>query len=62
MSERFEFPRDSLWRTKKERCLECPHDTRPEALRWQGKSYRVPKVLLSGDHGAIASWREGRKK
>ena len=34
--------------------LDCPHYTRPEV--WRGK--RVPEVLLSGDHQAIAKWRE----
>lgn len=34
--------------------LDCPHYTRPEVL--DGKA--VPKVLLSGDHQAIAKWRQ----
>jgi tRNA (guanine37-N1)-methyltransferase len=33
--------------------LDCPHYTRPELLDGQA----VPKVLLSGDHKAIAKWR-----
>ena len=33
--------------------LDCPHYTRPECL--EGR--RVPPVLLSGDHAAIARWR-----
>jgi tRNA (guanine37-N1)-methyltransferase len=33
--------------------LDCPHYTRPEEI----SGARVPKVLLSGDHGAIARWR-----
>lgn len=33
--------------------LDCPHYTRPESLP-EGK---VPTVLLSGDHAAIAQWR-----
>lgn len=33
--------------------LEYPHYTRPEVF--EGK--KVPKVLLSGNHGAIAKWR-----
>lgn len=33
--------------------LEGPHYTRPEEFR----GWRVPKVLLSGDHGRIAGWR-----
>lgn len=33
--------------------LDCPHYTRPEEM--DGR--RVPAVLLSGDHAAIARWR-----
>ncbi len=33
--------------------LDCPHYTRPEEI--DGR--RVPAVLLSGDHAAIARWR-----
>ncbi|MFO1431016.1 MAG: tRNA (guanosine(37)-N1)-methyltransferase TrmD [Candidatus Competibacteraceae bacterium] len=33
--------------------LDCPHYTRPEVI--DGR--RVPAVLLSGDHAAIARWR-----
>lgn len=36
---------------------EYPHYTRPEVFEWQGKKYRVPKVLLSGDHKKIEEWR-----
>jgi tRNA (guanine37-N1)-methyltransferase len=32
---------------------EYPHYTRP--VEWRG--HRVPDILLSGDHGKIASWR-----
>jgi tRNA (guanine37-N1)-methyltransferase len=34
--------------------LEYPHYTRPREFR----GMTVPEVLLSGDHGAIAEWRE----
>jgi tRNA (guanine37-N1)-methyltransferase len=34
--------------------LEYPHYTRPEVVRGHG----VPAVLLSGDHAAVARWRE----
>jgi tRNA (guanine37-N1)-methyltransferase len=39
------------------------HDsyTRPEAILYRGKTYRVPKVLLSGDHQAIARFKEKAK-
>ncbi len=33
--------------------LDHPHYTRPEVFQ----DWRVPKVLLSGNHGAIARWR-----
>jgi tRNA (guanine37-N1)-methyltransferase len=33
--------------------LEYPHYTRP--AEWRGR--RVPDVLLSGNHGAVAAWR-----
>lgn len=32
--------------------------TRPEVLTYKGKKYRVPKVLLSGNHALIESWRK----
>ena len=36
--------------------LDCPHYTRPEV--YEGE--RVPEVLLSGDHAAIAGWRRAQ--
>jgi tRNA (guanine37-N1)-methyltransferase len=33
--------------------------TRPEVLEWKGKKYRVPKVLLSGNHAEIEKWKRG---
>jgi tRNA (guanine37-N1)-methyltransferase len=38
--------------------LESPHYTRPPEFR----GWRVPDILLSGDHGAIAGWREERAR
>ncbi len=35
--------------------------TRPEVFEYKKKNYRVPKVLLSGDHKKIEEWRNGRK-
>ena len=32
--------------------------TRPEVYEYDGKKYRVPKVLLSGDHKKIEEWKE----
>ncbi len=34
--------------------------TRPEVLTWKGKRYKVPEVLLSGNHKDIEEWRKGR--
>lgn len=34
--------------------------TRPEILEWQGKKYKVPPVLLSGDPKKIESWKQGK--
>ena len=31
--------------------------TRPEVFPWQGKTYRIPKILLSGYQKKIAAWR-----
>jgi tRNA (guanine37-N1)-methyltransferase len=35
--------------------------TRPEVLKWKGKSYRVPKVLLSGNHAKIDEWKQKKR-
>jgi len=32
--------------------------TRPEILKWKNKSYKVPKVLLSGNHKKINEWKK----
>ncbi|OGY62757.1 MAG: tRNA (guanosine(37)-N1)-methyltransferase TrmD [Candidatus Colwellbacteria bacterium RIFCSPLOWO2_12_FULL_46_17] len=34
-----------------------PVYTRPEVFKHRGKNYRVPKVLLSGNHKEIEDWR-----
>ncbi len=31
--------------------------TRPEVFEYKGKKYRVPKILLSGDHKKIEEWK-----
>lgn len=31
--------------------------TRPESIEWEGKKYRVPKVLQTGDHKKIDAFR-----
>ena len=40
------------------------HDTytRPETIEWDGKKYRVPKVLQTGDHKKIDAFRGKGKK
>lgn len=40
------------------------HDvyTRPEVFIYKGKKYRVPKVLLLGDHKKIEDWKNKTKK
>lgn len=35
--------------------------TRPEVVEYKGKKFRVPKVLLSGNHKLIDEWRNSRK-
>ena len=42
--------------------LEYPHYTRPEILEYKGKKYRVPKILLSGNHAKITEWRNKKQK
>ena len=34
--------------------------TRPEVIKYKGKNYRVPKVLLSGHHGKIEEWKKNK--
>ncbi|HEV7424429.1 MAG TPA: tRNA (guanosine(37)-N1)-methyltransferase TrmD [Candidatus Paceibacterota bacterium] len=36
--------------------------TRPEILKWKNKNYKVPKVLLSGNHKLIDEWKKGKFK
>jgi len=38
--------------------VEAPHYTRPETFR----GWKVPAVLLSGNHGEIAKWRKEQSK
>ena len=35
--------------------------TRPEVLKWKNKNYKVPKVLLSGNHKNIEEWKKSKK-
>ncbi|MFA6459459.1 MAG: tRNA (guanosine(37)-N1)-methyltransferase TrmD [Candidatus Paceibacterota bacterium] len=34
--------------------------TRPEVIEYNGKKYKVPKVLLEGNHKKIEEWKRGR--
>lgn len=34
--------------------------TRPEVLKYKGKNYKVPKVLLSGNHKLIDEWKTNK--
>ena len=36
--------------------------TRPEILKYKGKNYRVPKVLLSGHRAKIDEWKQRKVK
>ncbi len=42
--------------------LEYPHYTRPEVIKYKNERYSVPKVLLSGNHKKIDSWRKKHRK
>lgn len=35
--------------------------TRPEVLKFKSKNYKVPKVLLSGNHAEIDKWKKDKK-
>jgi tRNA (guanine37-N1)-methyltransferase len=36
--------------------------TRPESVEWEGKTHRVPKVLQTGHHANIDSWKSNAKR
>lgn len=36
--------------------------TRPETFKYKGKTYKVPKVLLSGNRAEIDKWKKGLDK
>lgn len=49
--------------TKDKGFLEYPQYTRPEVFETKsGKKWRVPKVLLSGNHNEITKWRDDHSK
>lgn len=35
--------------------------TRPEVIEWEGKKYRIPKVLAGGNHAEIEKWKKGKQ-
>lgn len=39
-----------------------PMYTRPAEFKVKGKSYKVPKVLIGGNHAEIDNWREKNRK
>ncbi len=55
--ESFSFKKDGKLVTE-----EYPNYTRPEVFNVGDKKYKVPKVLLSGDHKKIKEWREKKSK
>ena len=46
---------------EEERIASADVYTRPEVLKHKGRNYKVPKVLLSGNHKAIDLWRATQK-
>lgn len=46
---------------EEERVASAEVYTRPEVFEYKGKKYRVPKVLLSGDHARIEEWKKEKK-
>jgi len=49
--------------TKEKGFIEYPQYTRPESFNFKkGKSWKVPKVLVSGDHKEIEKWRKKEGK
>ena len=47
---------------KQAKLREYPQYTRPEIFVLNGKKFRVPKVLLSGNHAEIEKWRKERSR
>jgi tRNA (guanine37-N1)-methyltransferase len=35
--------------------------TRPEVMEWDGKKYKIPKVLATGNHAEIEKWKKGKQ-
>lgn len=54
---------ESFNKVGKEKVLEYPQYTRPEVfVTKEGKKWRAPKILLSGDHKKIQEWREKKSR
>ncbi len=47
---------------EEERVSSAEFYTRPEILEYKGKKYKVPKVLLSGNHKDIEDWKKSINK
>lgn len=47
---------------EKRGALGAPAYTRPEVFKWRGKKYKVPEILLSGNHKKIEEWRKKQAK
>ena len=47
---------------EEERVSSSEFYTRPEVLEYKGKKYKVPPVLLSGDHKKIEEWKKKNKE
>lgn len=56
-NESFSNTSSEVQGTSGEKYLEHPHYTRPEKLVIHKKNYKVPKVLLKGNHKLIIDWR-----
>ncbi len=49
-------------RNKEEGFIEYPQYTRPEVFSGEEKDWKVPKILLSGDHKKIKQWKKKKGK
>ena len=56
------FENESYSFKKEMKNLEYPQYTRPAIFNANNKDYKVPKVLLSGNHKEINSWRKKKMK
>lgn len=54
------FKEDSFFNDENK--LEYDQYTKPEIVEIDGKKYKVPKILLSGNHEKIREWRRSKEK